>query len=710
MYATENEPLPPDDCQCETLKASRACLKKLRAESARLKKLRAKQAQLNQLEVEDANFSGTATFEGDVNLTGSATFEGDVNLSGTATFEGDVNFSGTTTFQGPVVNQIGGTYTIRADGTGDFPTIQAALDLVNSGLKPDSNVIFEIAPGRYTESLLVDTDIMSPGLNGPNTDIPNIRTRCLKLIGDKRLITCMTYMKGGLLRRPGQSNLLGGLNGVVDLTTSGNTITVTSSIAPNPDFVASQVVVGDTVIVTDNNGNAQERTITAIGAPLATNQITVNAPVSISGNGAALTFCPNVKVTGSIPDVILHVAGGAVQVQGIWFSGMSTAVPTFAYGLLIQNTGALYIDRILVDMINVSGSIDIVGIDSGAYIDATAADFTQAGLATLIHGAFADFINGSVGGIGEWYALSRSGQAISISCGNGKWFSGSLQINGASRTTSGILINGNNPSVRVGVYSAFNCNNGMSINSGGNTGLVTSLIRIDNSNTGINIADGSNVIFSGAGVFATLTPSITNCTNGITLNAASLFETTRPLQITNCTNGIVANLDSRFDTNADLILDTITTGITLTGGSAFNSRANINFINVVSPYAIEESASYLTPNNAGTNPSPSDIFTYTTAGPGQAMNSAYLKQLLDSPGSVGLELNPALLVGTTPAHRGKIYTLGAITAGPHTLTLTGGATFVQGGTTRTFNGIGSTMTIEVISNTQVLILTSSGVS
>jgi hypothetical protein len=67
-------------------------------------------------------------------------------------------------------------------------------------------------------------------------------------------------------------------------------------------------------------------------------------------------------------------------------------------------------------------------------------------------------------------------------------------------------------------------------------------------------------------------------------------------------------------------------------------------------------------------------------------------------------------VSGTKVYRGKTYTLTKISGGNHTLMLQG-ATFLDGTTIKTFSeSVGSTMTIEVIDDTLVAILSSTGVT
>lgn len=75
------------------------------------------------------------------------------------------SFNSTVNFNGQVSNNVGNVYIIKADGTGDLPTIQAGIDLVSSGLTPNpapgappsngGNVTLNIQPGTYVETLFV---------------------------------------------------------------------------------------------------------------------------------------------------------------------------------------------------------------------------------------------------------------------------------------------------------------------------------------------------------------------------------------------------------------------------------------------------------------------------------------------------------------------------------------------------------------------------
>jgi hypothetical protein len=595
-----------------------------------------------------------------------------------------------------VINNIGKTYVVGVD----VPTIQAGIDLASSGLKPDAanpdqllqagakNVTLSIPAGTYHETLFIDTSLSDPTINDPGTDLFFLQGRGLRLIGDTRPIAAMTYINGGLVRTSPVFlanlglNSLGTLNSVVTLTNSGNTLIVSLATGNNPNFGAAGVVAGDTIIVSDVDGNFQERTVQSVNG----NTVTyLGTSVTISGKGAALTFCPNVHVVASIPDAICYVVSGAVEMVGIWFSMDPAFDTTSLYGIAAENTGIIYGSQILGDGRHLNiGQITFFTF-AGGQIFVNLADGNISSHMTSIAGRIEIGANSGIRQ-GDWYSLARLNQSIAcvFHLAGSQMLVNSIQVNGANGTTGG-YVTGNECLAQTAVFTAFNCTNGFQVTPRSNT-VITSLVTISNCVRGVAITNGS---FSNtaAAPFAGLTSTISNC------------------QI-----GILANLRGEFSTSVPLILSNDTTvGIQLTNGSTFVSSNNVTFTGVTNPYAIDEGSIYTTDNNiAGTDASPSNIFTYSAPG-SFAMNSAYLHQLLDSAGVVNLTLNPGATVANTRIYRGKIYTLTKTSGGNHTLTLVG-ATFLDGTTTKTFSGpVGSTMTIEIIDDTRVAILSSTGV-
>ena len=616
---------------------------------------------------------------------------GDLNVCGSATIDENL-----TVFE-QVSNRIGATYTIGVD----LPTIQSGIDLASSGLKPDSasnasplplgakNVILNIPAGVYHESLFIDTDFSDATINDAGTDTPNFRSRGLSLVGDTRPIAAMTYMNGGLLQTDvsftvnSGLNSLGALNSVVTLTNVGNTLTVAIVPGPQPNFVASGVVAGDIIIVTDNNGTVQQRNVVSVAGNTVTYDST---PVTITGVGAALTFCPNVQIINTIPDAICYIASGAVEMTGIWFAGDPAFAATAIYGVFIEGTGALYPNQILIDGRNLPNNANgALHPFNGGQVNCYGKDVNFASHLSVIAGRIvADHHSSFV--YGYYYVMASNthpNQAGMLNRADSLFLVDSLQVNGANR------IRGyQNPFHGFGdftaVFSAFNCTDGCFV---GNGAQVRSggVVIINGCINGLDISNGSYANSAASPTFG-LTPTISNCTTAIKVDLNGLFTTAGPL-----------------------ILNTNTNGIQLINGSRFASSNNITFTGVTNPYAIDSGSVYNTLENvAGTDPSPNNIYTYSTAG-SRVMNSAYLKQLLDSVGVVNVQLNPGLTAAGTPEYIGKIYTLTAISGGSHILTLVGGATFLDGTTFKTFSGVGSTLTIQIDSATSVAILSNIGV-
>ena len=536
-------------------------------------------------------------------------------------------------------NPVGGVYTIGVD----FPTIQSGIDYCSSGLKPVANsnlvqplppgvknVTLNIPKGLYRETIFIDISFSIPFINDPATDINNLQGRGLRLIGDTRPIVAMSYMNGGLLlsnRGPG----LGHFGGQVTLINSDHTITVISSINPQPNFGVAEVVAGDIIAVTDTNGNIQQRNVVSVLG----NTVTYDGdPVSISGNGATLTFFPNVQVMSSVPDAICFIAGGYVEMVGIWFSGDPNFADSAIYGLAPVGYCQLYFLNLLIDCRNLLQLQNGILPSLGARILGISADNDIIGQMTILAGslhAFDGFINQ-----GQYYILAppNPDQVFSgFSLFEAGGFVDSVQINGANAPD----------------YIAFQADN------------------------------VSNMPIGTLGLF-------------------------------NCPIGLDCNLESRLGITNLLTLDTCETGIQLTNASSLAVSGNIIYSNVTTPYAIDATSTISTVHNTGTDPSPNNIFTYFASGV-QTMNSAYLNQRLN-PGDalvISLQLDPSATVNDVKIYQGKTYTLTKVSGGAHTLTLTTGS-FLGSSNIKTFmGGPGSTMTILVVSDTEVDILTSTGV-
>ena len=599
-------------------------------------------------------------------------------------------------------NPVGGVYTINPAGTGDFPTIQAGINYCSSGLKPVANsnlvpplplgaknVTLSLQPGLYVETPFFDTAFSNPTINDPATDLPNLRIRGLRLVGDTRPIANMTYMNGGYIETDlsfladSGRNSLGTLNGVVTLTNVGNTITVTSSLSPQPAFDASGVVAGDIIIVGDTDGTFQQRNVVSVSG----NAVTYDgSPVTISGLGATLTFCANVQVMSAVPDAICFVASGQVEMIGIWFSGNPLFATTSVYGLYIEATGFVYMQNLLVDGRNIHAAPGIT-IADGGQIGGGLADSDIFGHTSIIAGSLGvpeiAYIN-----FGNYYVMASQTQpepcviadtTVSFNAGIGSG-TGSLQVNGAGMTQNGFFC-GPQSVGYMGIFTAFNCS--VSCYTNGGNVFLPGTFTIGNCGIGIQAAGPTSKVNFG------LQYQITEST------------------ISNCTTAILADVNGQVSSAQPFIINNCTNGIQLTNGSNFTSSNDVTFIGVTNKYAIDGTSTYLTNQNTSTDPSPNNIYSYTTAG-AQTMNSAYLNQLLNASGVINVQLNPSLAPNGVPAYQGKTYTLTKVSGGNHTLTLSG-ATFLSGSTTQIFTGgPGSTLTFSVISATQVAILSNIG--
>ena len=663
----------------------------------------------------------------------------------------NLTVKGTTNLNGQVNNNIGNVYTIYSPtdpnySKTDFLTIQDGIDFASSGLKPDaaagdpasngSNVTLNLQPGYYPEGLYIDNGLGEPDINDPAAGLTGISSRGLRIIGDTRPIAAMTYFDGGYCESdinffdggyPSGSvpqGYLGTLDALVSLSLdpTGTIITVTlsSDTLPviQPDFGMCGVVPGvDQVIVYDNIGSPQEATVTGVNG----NRIIVGTPVTIdsldNGKGNALTFCPNVQV-GTPPSSDVgaqcYLAGGTAEIVGVWFRPQS---PSTVYNIPVFNNSLLYASQLLVETINEAGNptgYEGFVTDTGGAVVTDISNGSVSAHITVI-----GYLGASnMKEFGNWYVLTpfktfhRDAVGI-LSAGNRQFACNSIQISANAPDAApphaldgiGLAGIGNNLNVDILIFSVlsiFNCTNGL--NLGPNMRVDSqALMQIDSCTTGINAIDAHFAYYNYPGTRFTGTPlaTITNCSTSLALDLNSSF---------------VANDDVTISVTNPALTDTV--GVQATNGSEFICSTNVFFDGVAVPYAIDESSRYITPNNAGTNPSPSDIFTNTASG---TLNSAYLKQAINSATSISLSFNPSTLIPSTivppvagtPIYIGKTFQLTVESGAAHTLTLTGGATFLGGagtGTIATFDTAGSTITFTILSGTQVAINASSGVA
>ena len=615
-------------------------------------------------------------------------------------------------------NPVGGVYIIKPDGTGHFSTIQSGIDYCSSGLKPNAssnllpplppgakNVKLNVLPGVYNESLIFDNSFSiatpsDPSEPLPNT--PNLPGRGLVITGDTRPIANMTYIYGGTMSNSsiystgvGQNNL-GAVDSIVTLSNVGNKITVSLSANPQPDFIACGIVPGDTIVIADTDGSKQQRNVILVTSTSITYD-GLSAPVS--GHGASLTFCSNVQVISNSPNAICSGSSGAVQIQGIWFSVNPAFSTTGVYGMFFQNYIAVTVTNLLIDCRNLPSASPALELANGCQFIGSIGSDTNSGPITVFGGVY--LFNAYMTN-GYYYVLANSGQGAGgvrcwdmYACSNASV--DCVQMNGASSTSDGGSTETGTDG-EIDRCSAFNCATGFIAQFDSNV-VFHQVMIIETCTTGINVSSG-NFVMTGNGSYAGLTPRITNSTTAFNINRNGQFVIYRPL-----------------------IVNTATTGFLVTNNSKFTANNTVTYSGVTNPYVIDATSIYSTLQNTSTDPSPSNVYTYTAS---EVMNSGYLNQLVDTSSPLTITLNPATLTNNAFQYRGKTYNLYSSMTSPfpqaHILKLTGaGVSFVGQGvgatvsnfkTTATFNALnlGEGLTFTVMSNTQVQVTSSIGVT
>ena len=577
-------------------------------------------------------------------------------------------------------NPVGGVYTINPDGTGDFPTIQAGIDYCSSGLTPvansnlgpspppgSKNVTLNILKGIYNESLFFNIPGFSdPDINDPSTDIGTLQGCGLRLIGDKRPIANMTYMNGGLVEtdpsytaNSGEFSL-GTLNSLVTLTlaNSGHSITVVNTPGPNPNFTNCGIVSGDIIIVTDNTGVTYQCTVTSISS--AGNTVNFSGgPVTISGNGATLTFCANVNVIGTNPAAIVYISSGQVEMVGIWFSeNTEVTIPNGVYDFSIGGTGKLFALNLLLDCRNSNLHFGLE-LDIGGLLLAEVADGDINGHISIIGGS----INCDIGSLavtyGNYYVMATTAPLLPGSClalDSGTRFSdaSSVQVNGASGNFG--YAGGPGTSGTILIFNTFNCIDGVFLENGASLNIYDSL-TIDSCTTGIDLANGGSMAFAGPAVIGT--PTITNCNTAVVANLNSQMTIASP-------DGVASPLV--INTNV-----AGSTGVQLTNGSKFSTDNMVTFTGVTYPRVVDVSSTY----NAIQDPvAPNGVLTLTASGP---MDSTFLTQQIAGTSALAITLNPSFAPDGVTVYLGKRYSLTSANSFANTLTLTAGVTFIGAG-------------------------------
>ena len=583
----------------------------------------------------------------------------------------DLVVKGNATFGGRVRSKIAGTYYVKPDGTGDFPTIQSALDFASSGIIPDGIVNIKIMPGTYYEVIHYTGPAGDPAVNDPLTDVSGIKGKGIRVVTDERPIANMCYKHMGKIYTDGSYmqdsgvNSLGGHYGAyVFLSNVGNTITVTLSSNPQPNFKACGLVKGDDIVFATGDGSYYDRKIVSVSG----NSVTYDGAPLVSGpimKGSGLIFGSNVVI--SVPDdsnasAAYYHDGGVIELTGVHFKPLSTG--TF-YGLFLTNGGShLYTNRMFIDLRsrgqdpNFPAADAIVCAPNGARISVALADNDVNGhMVSLPFGMNATGIFN-----GDWYSFSTVfkpgfGDACMFQA-LGSGVLSTAQINGSGQT------------------------DGLRTAMGGQIGPIAFFNEL----------------------------ICTNCTIGLNLNDFTLLSIPN-ISIDNCHQAMSLR-DSKVQADNGITITDCDIGINGDQGSEVITGGDITFINTPIPYQMTGKSSLNIPNSTY---APNNIFTYNSNQDFDAGN--FTHQMIDSSNPITISLDASQVSETNQLiYVGNKYDLYSQNALTHKLQLTGpGMKFIGAGITGTktaavFSTVGSGLSFFVKSSTIVVVTSSSGVT
>lgn len=640
---------------------------------------------------------------GSLRVGGNLQVRGDIlaeNIIGTGTISAPFGRFSIITYPNPVeviVNK-----ELSANGITVFNKIQDALDAYSG--RQVQQLSITIAPGIYDENLRFDK--LAAGGN-----------RTAGLIGDPRRVIGMTYINGDInsVRSVNISTtqaggvitsyfpLLGTRGGKINFiqtSSPGNDVTVNINAAPlsdpdaggaagfisQPDFddaLVGPVKVGDQISLVDAAGNIQERGVTGV----LNNRISFDgAPIDLSGIGASITFLPNVDVRPLTPSQALTP-----------FPSLTNGLPAvFFSGPCNLNITGIRFTR--DPSVLVSGFFSVVGVldccalqmDNCVIVDSA----RRAGASLFISDNSSIFVNRVLTIIGSTTGFDIDGE--------GNIWDGDIYV--VSQATVGVTTNFKGNLFAVGLHvSTPSSATGLGINSTADSNIgATRLISCINCPNAISVAGGSSVVCSTANYYLFGrggTGNAIRASQGSKVTAGPVDYYAPPIIPPGSpVPGSVINGFGR--------------GLFFTAGSVFASQANVTITNTPVPYITDQSSQLATDYNvAGSNPTPNNIFLYSSPGL-TTMNPSYLTQAFNTAAPVTLTLNPSLNVAPAALYIGKTYTLFSRVPGPHILTLTGAAFVGLGtGTVATFAGLSSSefITFTVISNTQVLVTSRNGV-
>ncbi len=641
--------------------------------------------------------------------------------AGNATITGDLKVKGTISgAQKPLV----ATYNVP----GDFPSLSACLDSLRGVIIED--VTINIAPGTYQENIDL-TGIVGPepltsavplsemislyqdSLDSSAPDYANLG-KGLKIVGDPRLISGIIYSHGYQLMYgvniPNQANTgwnrkFGSPLGTVAISQTGNTLSVSivnitsgifiqgfgivggviPNISENPAFDVEDVIPGDTIGVRDQNNTWNFVTVTAVSG----NTITYSGPSLNIGNGVgtAIIICPRVHfVTPPNVEATLLAPGANAAIQGLWLENTIGYGPDSPFAVVESRDNAIInlTSSLCTDLPSgcTSGSCVLTNVGGAIYVfdGALLADFHI----TVLGGLYSVgcYNEGYLFG-GAWPISDTSFIGIQVQYGKGQI--DCFEVVNSPGAPAGIdifvgemwTLNGYSVFITPPDIHAF-CvaldSSSRIVSRAGNVlldgGGLAAAFGVDGSKVDISWPEYINESF------------ISNCPQAF-YGVGMEFFTMFPITFTN------VPLIAQCSAGTKLVMSNEVTIV--------NSNAD--------PIILDDSSSFVAPYST---PFPNDIYTYAGSG---VMNSAFNMQVIDSVGSATITMDPSAFYPETASllqpgiypYVGKTYQLTSITAGPHTLQLVAPAKFLDGTSSKTFTGIGSTMTFNVISTTQVAI-------
>ena len=483
---------------------------------------------------------------------------------------------------------------------------------------------------------------------------------------------------------------------IIDLINSGTSLTITNTgatnnVAPTTTIPTNSAVTAETITTASYIQPDVDATVTI--SVISTVGFTVGQQINIVSGGRY-----NITAIGSSTSMTVSNTGALtsqyVSPGTTVSTGALVSISSSIYNVGMHGYSRLFFLGLVLDARNLS-SQEGLQLYSYSRVNGNTADDDIVGhMSSLGCAPFAED-NSSIYQ-GHYYCMAPLNASTNVSIGafiTGSLFPSSIQANGAVTGLGVSLFNVS--TANIAVLLAFNCSAGIRMSQGSNL-VITSYIALTDCTTGIVNPNG-NLGLSMTSLFHGLTPTITGGTTAINISSNGVMNALFPLTITGAT-----------------------TGIELTTGAKLASASNIIFNSVTNKYAIDATSLYLTPQNAGTDPSHENIYTYPSTVDLQQLNSAYLNQLIPNVALTPetIQLNPSIVIGTVQIYVGKIYNLystGSASPQRHVLALTSGnftGVGSSGKTIAVFAGIseGEGLTFLVVSSSRVQVIAFNGVT